>query len=165
LERQGAAISIVLVVAIVSVTLAGVYAYYGQSVDGKEAEAIVILRGSKGTLTLRCEVADCPSERAAGLSDRDSLAGDAGMLFIFEEPENHTFWMKDTEMPLDIVFVDQWRRVVNVEEAMPEPGVPDHLLTRYGSDAPCLWVVEMNAGLAAEMGIGPGTPVTITLAG
>ena len=110
-----------------------------------------------------CEVADTSSERVLGLMNRDSLPADEGMLFVYDEPANLTFWMKNTLIPLDIIFIDLNGRVINIEEAMPEPGVPDAELTRYSSLSPAMWVVELNMGTCSGNGIAPGTIVSIDI--
>lgn len=110
-----------------------------------------------------CEVADTPSERATGLMDRESLPADECMLFVYQEPANLTFWMKNTLIPLDIVFIGEDHRVLNIWEAVPEPGVDDADLTRYNSLGPAKWVVELNFGLCELNGISPGTEVSINI--
>ena len=70
--------------------------------------------------------------------------------------------MKNTLIPLDMIFIDENGFVTNVEEADVEPGVPDNQLTRYSSAGPIKWVLEVNQGLAAANGIHTGTYVNIT---
>ena len=108
-----------------------------------------------------CDVADDSLERQQGLMNVESLDPGTGMLFIFESPIEASFWMKDTLIPLDIIFINETGYVVNVLEADPEPGVPDSLLTRYESLEPVIWVVEIDQGICAAQGIGPGTRVVI----
>ena len=129
--------------------------------DGSpEATVIFILAEN---VTFKCEVADTEAERAAGLMNRESLGNDSGMLFIFEEPQNLTFWMKNTLIPLDIIFIDKDGIVLNVEEADVEPGVPDNSLTRHKSDGPAKWALEIKQGLSEHYGIAAGTQVVIDL--
>jgi len=113
-------------------------------------------------LKIFCEVADSPSERAEGLMYRTELEQDKGMLFIFDSPRDVSFWMKNTLIPLDIIFVTEHGFVTNVAEAEPELGVADADLTRYQSDGPILYVIEINQGLSAANGIHTGTYVNIT---
>lgn len=129
--------------------------------EGYEAE--VTFHSAAGDMIFNCEVADTSSERATGLMNRESLEENAGMLFLFDSSENLTFWMKNTLIPLDIIFIDEEMKVINVEEAYPEPGIPDSNLTIYKSDRPAKWVVEINQGLCSASGIGPGTDVTVIL--
>jgi hypothetical protein len=130
------------------------------TVPEETAESTVIFLLSEN-VTFRCEVADTDAERAIGLMNRVSLDFDSGMLFVFEEPRNVSFWMKNTLIPLDIIFIDANGIILNIEEAEPEPGVADNSLTRYTSDGPAKWVLEINKGLSEDEGIVPGTQTII----
>ena len=124
-----------------------------------EANATFVL--PSGNLTFKCELADTYEERQIGLMNRDSLDNDTGMLFVFDSPYNANFWMKNTLIPLDIIFIDATGHVVNIQEAYPEPGVIDSLLTRYPSDGAVLYALEINQGISAAEGIVPGTFVEL----
>ncbi len=108
----------------------------------------------------RLEVARTPEERAQGLMNRPSLPLDAAMLFVFPEEAHRSFWMKNTLIPLDILYLDSHGVVVDVQTMTPQPGVRDSELTRYPSAAPARYAIEINAGLAREHGIEPGAQVT-----
>jgi len=114
-------------------------------------------------LSLLCEVADTDEERKTGLMNRSRLPEDEGMLFVYDTPREVYFWMKDTLIPLDIVFISEDRLVVSIVEAEPGAGTPDSELEIYGSGAPVMYVVEMNRGLSAEHTIEAGTPVHLGL--
>ena len=109
-----------------------------------------------GGRIFRLEVARTPAERARGLMNRESLAQDSAMLFIFQEEAYRSFWMKNTLIPLDILFLDSNGVVVDVQTMTPQIGAPDSELTVYPSAAPARYAIEVNAGLAQEFGIGPG---------
>lgn len=113
------------------------------------------------SLDITCEIASNPEERSEGLMHREELPMDRGMLFVYDETTNVSYWMKNTLIPLDIIFINETGEVINVEEAEIEPDVPDNELTRYNSSAPTKWVVEINQGLSALHGIQPGTHVDI----
>ena len=102
----------------------------------------------------RLEVARTPAERARGLMNRESLAQDSAMLFIFQEEAYRSFWMKNTLIPLDILYLDSNGVVVDVQTMTPQVGAPDSELTVYPSAAPARYAIEMNAGLAQKFGIG-----------
>jgi uncharacterized membrane protein (UPF0127 family) len=115
-----------------------------------------------GYLNFSCEVADDYIERTEGLQNREDLAIDAGMLFIYDPPEKVTFIMINMNFPLDMVFIAGNGTVVNVEEAdVEDPDTPSSDLIRYRSDGEVMYVLEINQGLCEKYGIGPGTRVDI----
>jgi uncharacterized membrane protein (UPF0127 family) len=98
-----------------------------------------------------------------GLGGRQSLPDDRGMLFVFPEPGLHGFWMKDMLIPIDIIWISAENRVVDVQTAQPEPGVPDPQLKRYNPSGEAKYVLEVRAGLAAEKGVQVGDAAQIEL--
>ena len=98
-----------------------------------------------------------------GLGGRQSLPDDGGMLFVFQEPGLHGFWMKDMLIPIDIIWISDGGRVVDVQTAQPEPGVADPQLKRYNPSGPARYVLEVRAGLADEKGVQVGDEAQIEL--
>lgn len=98
------------------------------------------------------EIADTPAERAIGLMHRESLPEDAGMLFVFSAESPLNFWMKNTLIPLDILYMDSAGVVVDIQTMTPQPGVSDSELREYPSAAPAQYALEINAGLAESLG-------------
>ena len=78
------------------------------------------------------------------------------MLFIFSRERRLTFWMKETLIPLDVIYLDTSGTIVSIHTMQPEPGVHDAFLTRYSSDGPALYALEVNAGVAQELDVQPG---------
>lgn len=117
-----------------------------------------------GGLVVQAELARTPAERVQGLGGRASLEQDAGMLFVFPNEQSQTFWMKDTRFPLDFVWISADLRVLGVVENVPPPapGTPDAELTRYTSNGPVLYVLEVNGGAVARAGVRTGDAVTFT---
>ncbi len=107
----------------------------------------------------RLEVARTPSERARGLMERANLPQEDAMLFVFEAEEYRSFWMKNTLIPLDILFLDARGIVVDVQTMYPQIEAADGALKVYRSARPARYALEMNAGLAESLGIAPGTQV------
>jgi uncharacterized membrane protein (UPF0127 family) len=102
------------------------------------------------------EVVSTPSARAYGLMFRRELAERAGMLFVFPAEEVQSFWMKNTLIPLDMVFVSKELRVVGVLERVP-PLTEDSRKV----DAPSTYVLEFAGGTMSRFGIGVGSVLSI----
>ena len=105
------------------------------------------------------EVADEPDEREKGLMHRRNLPRNRGMVFVFEKSEIRSFWMKNTYVPLDIIFLNSSKHVTNIERARPEPWTPEDKLERYTSEKPAKYVIEVSAGSADSIGVSKGTEV------
>lgn len=113
--------------------------------------AVAELRGAAGTMRFSVEVADDAGERAQGLMFRDSMASSAGMLFVYDRPLHAMFWMKNTLIPLDMIFADATGRVTHVHaDAVPHDETP------IDGGQGVQYVLEINGGLAAALGIAPG---------
>jgi uncharacterized membrane protein (UPF0127 family) len=97
------------------------------------------------------EVADDDAEREQGLMYRDSMAENSGMLFLMETEELQAFWMKNTILPLDIMFVDSERRIVSIHR-----NCRPYSLDQIPSGKPAIFVVEVNAGYTEKHGIMVG---------
>lgn len=114
----------------------------------------VIFETRQGGIPIRVQVADTDEKRAQGLMYRKKMAADAGMLFLFPHEAVQTFWMRNTYIPLDMIFIDTHRRVVGiVESATPLTESPRSVWRR------ARYVVEVNAELARINGIRAGTRV------
>ncbi len=99
-----------------------------------------------GDRVFSLEIADTPSEQAQGLMFRKTLDSDAGMLFVFDESKTRTFWMKNTTIPLDILFLDDAYKVVTLyRNVSPCIQAPCEL---YSSLVPISYALEINAGAA-----------------
>ena len=109
------------------------------------------LRWSGGSARFAVEIADTARERGKGLMYRDNLPASAGMLFIYERPQDVSFWMKNTLIPLDMIFIGPDGRVNGVH-AMAKPGDETAIPGPGGS----LMVLEINGGLAERLGLGEG---------
>jgi uncharacterized membrane protein (UPF0127 family) len=106
------------------------------------------------------EVARTPAEVERGLMFRRELAPDAGMIFVFDDESEHVFWMKNTFIPLDMLFIDAAGRVISIAERT----VP-HSLDLVAATAPARAVLEVNGGTAARLGIKPGDRVVFPIFG
>ncbi len=112
----------------------------------------VDLKGDWGQTRFSVEVADDARERSLGLMHRESMATSAGMLFVYEHPQRVSFWMRNTLIPLDMIFADGAGRVKRIHaNAVPldETGIE-------GGDG-IQYVLEINGGLAERLGITEGS--------
>lgn len=107
------------------------------------------------------EVADDEVSRARGLMFRDSLPERAGMLFIHPREEPLAYWMKNTRIPLDILYFDASRRLVSQQRDVP-PCPAGNACPAYPSGAPALYVLELNAGEAARLGLQDGAELELS---
>lgn len=102
------------------------------------------------------EIADDNDERARGLMFRDELATGTGMLFIHDSEEPEAYWMKNTKIPLDILYFDNARKLVAQQRDVP-PCSAGNACPTYPSNAPARYVLELNAGEAAKLKLENGT--------
>jgi len=111
----------------------------------------VLIGGPQVQAAFSVEIADDAAERAQGLMYRESLPASAGMLFIYPAPQPAAFWMQNTLIPLDMIFADATGRITRVHPM----AVPQDETVIPGGDA-VQFVLEINGGLAAALGIAPG---------
>jgi uncharacterized membrane protein (UPF0127 family) len=111
--------------------------------------------------SITAEIAVTEAERARGLMFREKLLPDQGMLFVFEKEGTHAFWMKNTLIPLDMLWLDRDRRVVHIERNVP-PCKADPCPS-YGPVRPGLYVLELAAGAADRFGLKPADRLDFAL--
>ena len=104
-----------------------------------------------GGVTLSVEVAKSTADQQKGLSDRDSMANDHGMLFVFDSEANWGFWMKGMRFSLDIIWFDSQRHVVFLEQSLP-PCTPQDCQI-YTPPVKAMYVLEVNAGFVQNHNI------------
>jgi uncharacterized protein len=102
-----------------------------------------------GQKTFTLEVADTEATRSYGLMRRDSMPADHGMIFVFNREAPLGFWMKNTRIPLDILYVDATGKVVSVKQMKP------HDTNTTPSDGPAQYAIELNEGAADKAGVSP----------
>ena len=109
---------------------------------------------AQGVRHFRARIADDPAEREHGLMFVSVLPEDEGMLFDFGDASPRAFWMKNTLIPLDIIFIGADGRIINIAE-----NTTPYSLEPAPSAGPALAVLEIGGGLSAELGIRPGDRV------
>lgn len=108
----------------------------------------------------KVEIADDDAERARGLMFRDELAAGSGMIFIHDREEPQSYWMKNTKIPLDILYFDNARKLVAQQRDVPPCSAGD-ACPPYPSNAPARYVLELNAGEAAKLKLENGAELTL----
>jgi uncharacterized membrane protein (UPF0127 family) len=124
-------------------------------VEQNVTATFVVEDGENVTVTLR--VADESDERTRGLMYRQSLANRSGMVFVYDDKNPRTFWMKNTYVDLDVIFVAANGTVLNVEHAQAQPHANNSEVDRYSSEGDAKYVVELPRGFANETGVESGT--------
>lgn len=140
--------SLLATFAVATLALSGLAAVAG------ERGEILVRTGEDTVQRFSVTIADTPKARQRGLMDREALGRGRGMLFDFKESQRVTFWMKDTEIPLDMIFIDAQGRIVKIHrdaEPLSRRRIP--------SGRPVLAVLEVRAGTAARLNIQEGDKV------
>ena len=101
---------------------------------------------------LNIEIADTEEERNLGLSGRTRLDSNAGLLFVFQDPGEYGFWMKDMKFPIDIIWMDESFTVIDVKEDVKPESFPEI----FTPPKNILYVLEVNAGFSRAQGIENG---------
>lgn len=107
------------------------------------------------------EIAADETTRSRGLMFRESLADNAGMLFIFPREAPRAFWMRNTRIPLDILYLDSQLRIVSMSLDTPPCRNRQGRCPNYPSGAPARYVLELNAGTAERLGVGRGDRIRV----
>jgi len=114
-----------------------------------------------GGKTFGVEIADTQEKQALGLMFRENMPDDEGMIFVFPNEAPRSFWMKNTRISLDIMYFDKDLKMVSISADTPPCRVSR--CPSYPSIKPAMYVLELNAGKASELGVGPGDKLTIEL--
>jgi uncharacterized membrane protein (UPF0127 family) len=123
------------------------------TVAGAVARTVTMKMGND---TFHLEVAANDRDRARGLMYRESMPIDHGMIFVFGPDQEREFWMRNTLIPLDIIYVNGAGRIVSIKHGVPlqeDPTVP--------SDEPMKWAIELNEGVAGATGLRVGSKLAI----
>ena len=124
--------------------------------SGLELIDVTIVSGDERHVFVT-ELAASEDDQARGLMFRTELGDNEGMLFPSYTPQARSFWMQNTPLPLDIIFVGPDSRITNIGEGVP------YSTASVSSEGPALAVFEIRGGLSEELGVGPGDLVEFTL--
>ena len=127
---------------------------YLLTLDNEPGERVVI-----NGKNIAIEIADEPEEIIKGLGGRDELDANSGMLFIFPNPITPSFWMKDMQFPIDVVWIDENLEIIAITPSLPVESFPDSV----SPPGPVKYVLEVNAGYSAYSGWLAGDKVELYL--
>lgn len=132
------------------------------TVEWERGEALVLSQND--TIPLDVEIAETNEQRSYGLMHRDSLAQNAGMIFLYDSPQpaEGSFWMFNTRIPLDIAFLDAEGNIVSIRQMEPCTSPYPQWCRSYESGVPFESALEMNAGWFAQNGVEVGDRVILT---
>ncbi len=114
-------------------------------------------------ISFAVELADDDNSRALGLMYRKQMDDGEGMLFIFPDSQMRAFWMKNTLIPLDILYFDANKKIVSISENTPPCKNTSSRCPNYPSKKPTKYVLEINAGLSEKYGFKAGDEIEISL--
>ena len=145
-----------LLAASLLLTLAGTSGAEATPPSGTPAPRLIPVKTPSGTV-IQAEIADTPQKRAAGLMYRDHLKKDHGMMFFFDQAQEWTFWMKNTLIALDLIWMDEKKRVIHIERNVPICTRTDDSCPQYRPNDGALYVLEIAAGTVDGLKIEKGT--------
>lgn len=105
------------------------------------------------------EIADTPQKRETGLMFRKQLAKNSGMLFAFDQADVYQFWMKNTLIPLDMIWIDEDNKIIYMQKNVPPCEVEP--CEMFGPDEKALYILETKGGAIEEMGLEAGDEMVI----
>jgi uncharacterized membrane protein (UPF0127 family) len=129
--------------------------------ENPSQDSTALFHTSSGSVEVVVEIAHSPEERSQGLMFRESLPENSGMLFIFDEEAVRTFWMKNTLIPLDMIFIDSGMSIIHIEKDV-RPCESDPCST-YSSQLPAQYVIEVNAGFSEKNSMDIGDSLEFSL--
>ncbi len=128
--------------------------------DAQEQVAESVSAVTLKNTTFAVEIADDDEERARGLMYREKLAKNQGMLFVFPKEEPRAFWMKNTLIPLDMIFLDGQQTIVSIQK-QAKPCGKQPVCPLYESRKPAKYVLEINGGVATKLKLKEGEKITL----
>ena len=137
-------------------TLAGTSGGETTPPAGNTPPRLIPVKTPSGTI-VQAEIADTPQKRAAGLMYRDHLKKNHGMMFFFDQAQEWTFWMKNTLIALDLIWMDEKKRVIHIERNVPICTRTDDSCPQYRPNDGAMYVLEIAAGTVDGLKIEKGT--------
>jgi len=144
---------------LIIIIVAGAWLYFKTPNPQLITSNIVLTNSQNQDFYINAELADTSLKRTKGLMNRTSLDSDAGMLFTFSDEATRSFWMKNTLIPLDIIFISEAGQIVDIKHNF-EPCKTINC-PAYTSKLPAKYVLEVNSGYAKQNNINIGDKITI----
>ena len=116
-----------------------------------------------GGVVIQAEIADTMKKRAEGLMYRDHLANGRGMLFTFDQAQPWTFWMKNTKIPLDIIWMNEKKQIIHIARNVPICTRTDDGCPQYQPNDPAMYVLELGGGEAERLKLEKGSKLQFRL--
>lgn len=110
-----------------------------------------------GNIAVKVEIAESLPEKQKGLSGRNFMRENNGMLFVFSQPDFYSFWMKDMEFPIDIIWLDENLRIINIEKNI----TPDTFPKKFLPPRPAKYALEVNGGWADKNKVEEGVNIKV----
>jgi uncharacterized protein len=120
--------------------------------DGLRTQTITMPGGEQ----IQAEVLTDPRDMAAGMMFREQLPPDRGLLFVHTSPGRYPYWMHNVSVPLDIIWLDSSRTIVEISANTPPCLKPAAQCPNYGGNYPAMFVLELAGGMAETYGLRPG---------
>ena len=156
MDPKQAHIRLVLIAGILALAFFVFFSEAQESAPQEEvAEVETIIALKVGTSTFSTLIADTPDKQRQGLSGRPSLEQDQGMLFLFDRSLVRSFWMKEMNFPIDIIWIDENKRITGYKQN----ALPESFPETFGSEVPVQYVFEVNAFETSRRGIELGDVV------
>ncbi|MDQ3910520.1 MAG: DUF192 domain-containing protein [Actinomycetota bacterium] len=145
-----------LLVSLVTARCAGEASTPDDNATSSDGTSTLTIETSNGqNIEVEVEIADNEAERMKGLMERTELAENAGMLFVFEEEQPRSFWMKNTLIPLSIAYIDAEERIIDTQDMQPLDE------TVHRSAGPAMYALEVHQGFFEERGVEVGDTVEL----
>lgn len=143
---------------IICLLIAPLFSFLSYAGSAKDSPYVELLFPQSG-ISVRAEIADSPEKRAQGLMFRSSLGDKEAMIFIFDKAAYQEFWMFRTLIPLTIIFLDNHKKIVDIQDMQPCRELNPDLCMVYRSHFPAKYAIETNQGFNRKFGIKTGQKV------
>jgi len=147
----------IFILVFVFVALVALLYFFSQKQPLLKTTEVVFLKGNTELTKVKAEVVNTPQQMAKGLMFRESLSTNKAMLFVYTDEQIRSFWMKNMNFDIDIIFLDKNRNIVSIKEKAP--ACKTLTCPHYSSALPAMYAVEVISGFAGEFNLKIGDKV------